>query len=166
MNRTQFSLLGYGLIFIVSFTDIVMDFEMMGEMNTHIIVEIIMGMIALIAFTVLLMWDRQQKKHLAKIKQTLAATRSQLNQSQIQTKKLMGDLSKIIQQQFQTWQFTQSEKEIALLLLKGLTLDEIASVRATKEKTVRQHASNLYKKAGLSGRHELVAYFFEDLLVL
>ncbi len=165
MNRTQFSLLGYGLIFVISFTDILMDLKGMGQLNTHIMIEIFMSFIALIAFTVLLTWDRRQKQHLRRVKQSLKTTRNKLNQSQQQVKKLMGELSQIIQTQFQTWQFTQSEKEVALLLLKGLTLEEIAKVRETKEKTVRQHASNLYKKAGLSGRHELVAYFFEDLLI-
>ena len=77
----------------------------------------------------------------------------------------MGEFSKIIQAQFETWKLTASEKEVSLLLLKGLTLDEIARVRETKEKTVRQQASNVYKKAGIAGRHELVAFFFEDLLI-
>ncbi|MCF6299114.1 MAG: LuxR C-terminal-related transcriptional regulator [Thiomicrorhabdus sp.] len=166
MTRTQFSLLGYGLIFIISFTDILMDLEGMGQLNAHIIIEAIMSLIALVAFSLLLTWDRRQKRHLLKVKQSLKTTRKKLSQSQKKTQKLMGELSKIIQEQFQTWQLTQSEKEIALLLLKGLTLEEIAQVRETKEKTVRQHASNLYKKAGLSGRHELVAYFFEDLLII
>lgn len=165
MNRTQFSLLGYGLIFVISFTDILMDLKGMGQLNTHIIIEIFMSIIALFAFSVLLTWNRRQKRHLLKVKQSLKTTRTKLNDSQQQAKKLMGELSNIIQTQFQTWQLTQSEKEVALLLLKGLTLEEIAQVRDTKEKTVRQHASNLYKKAGLSGRHELVAYFFEDLLI-
>ena len=44
-------------------------------------------------------------------------------------------------------------------------MKEIILIRETKEKTVRQQASNVYKKAGIAGRHELVAFFFEDLLI-
>jgi DNA-binding CsgD family transcriptional regulator len=51
-----------------------------------------------------------------------------------------------------------------LLLLKGLSLKEIASVRGTKEMTVRQQASSIYNKSNLGGRHEFSAWFLEDFL--
>ena len=50
------------------------------------------------------------------------------------------------------------------LLLKGLSIKEIASLRETHEKTVRQHASAIYRKAELPGRHAFAAWFLEDLL--
>lgn len=162
MNQTKFSLTIYSLIFIVSLVNIIMDWQDMGGFNSHILFELIVGLIALLAFGILFVWHLKQ---MAALKKSLTNTEKQLNHSRIQTQKLMGEFSKIIQTQFDNWQLTKSEKEVALLLLKGLTLDEIAGVRETREKTVRQQASNLYKKAHLSGRHELVAYFFEDLLI-
>lgn len=51
-----------------------------------------------------------------------------------------------------------------MLLLKGLSFKEIASVRDTMEKTVRQQASTIYEKANVSGRHVFSAWFMEDLL--
>ncbi len=69
-----------------------------------------------------------------------------------------------IQTHLDNWQLTKSEQEVAWLLLKGLSLSEIASLRETQEKTVRQQASNLYKKAGVPGRHALAAWFFEDVM--
>jgi len=165
MNHTNFSLATYSLIFLVSFIDVVMDWENMGGLNSHIVVEIAMGLVALVAFIVLFTWNYRQNKQVEILKASLDSTKQQLNNSKHQTQKLMGELSKIIQCQFEDWKLTKSEQEVASLLLKGLTLDEIASVRETRAKTVRQQASNLYKKAGISGRHELVAYFFEDLLI-
>lgn len=53
----------------------------------------------------------------------------------------------------------------ALLLLKGLSHKVIAEVRATSERTVRQQALAVYRKAGLAGRAELAAFFLEDLLL-
>lgn len=67
-------------------------------------------------------------------------------------------------QQFKRWQFTPSESEIALLLLKGLSFDEIATVRQTKQKTVRQQATSIYRKANVNGRHAFAAWFIEDLI--
>ena len=49
-------------------------------------------------------------------------------------------------------------------LTKGLSLKEVATVRATSERTVRAQARSLYAKAGLTGRAALSAFFLEDLL--
>ncbi len=53
---------------------------------------------------------------------------------------------------------------MGLLLLKGLSHQEVADVRNVSERTVRQQARSLYRKAGLTGRADLAAYFLEDLL--
>jgi DNA-binding CsgD family transcriptional regulator len=53
---------------------------------------------------------------------------------------------------------------VGRLLLKGLSLKEIAAIRNTLEKTVRQQASSIYKKAELNGRHAFSAWFIEDIL--
>lgn len=73
-------------------------------------------------------------------------------------------LSHAIEEQFRRWQLTPTEKEVALLLLKGLSLKEIAGVRSSSERTVRQHSLMVYQKSGLRGRAELAAFFLEDLL--
>lgn len=74
-------------------------------------------------------------------------------------------LARAIQDQFERWDLTRAEAEIALLLLKGLTLKEIAAMRGTGERTVREQARAVYQKAGLAGRSELSAFFLEDLLL-
>ena len=48
--------------------------------------------------------------------------------------------------------------------MKGLTFKENATVRETREKTVRQQASTIYAKSGLEGRHAFAAWFLEDFL--
>jgi DNA-binding CsgD family transcriptional regulator len=70
----------------------------------------------------------------------------------------------VIQSQFNDWGLTLGEQQVAILILKGLSLKEIATVRETKEPTVRQQASSLYAKSKLVGRHELSAWFLEDFL--
>jgi len=74
------------------------------------------------------------------------------------------ELALVLKEQFEIWRLTQTEREVAMLLLKGLSFKEIASVRNTMEKTVRQQASAIYKKADVSGRHAFSAWFIEDLL--
>lgn len=79
---------------------------------------------------------------------------------------LLQGLSRAIDQQLDSWGLTPAEKEIAFLLLKGLSFKEVASVREASERTVRQQALAVYAKSGLAGRAELAAFFLEDLLVL
>lgn len=77
---------------------------------------------------------------------------------------LAAGLSGSIDQQFERWGLTLAEREVALLLLKGLSTKDIADLRATRETTVRQQAQGVYRKAGLEGRADLAAFFLEDLL--
>lgn len=83
---------------------------------------------------------------------------------QTKTARLAGELLSVMQQQFSEWKLTPSEAEIALLIIKGLSMKEIAHIRAVKEKTIRSQATNIYAKSGYSGRHELSAHFLEDLM--
>lgn len=69
-----------------------------------------------------------------------------------------------ISTQLTEWNLSAAEREVALLLLKGLSSKEIGTVRATSERTVREQARAIYLKAGLNGRASLSAYFLEDLL--
>jgi DNA-binding CsgD family transcriptional regulator len=73
-------------------------------------------------------------------------------------------LSRAIDAQFDRWSLSDAEREVALLLLKGLSTKEIGDLRQTSDATVRQQARAIYAKAGLAGRAELSAWFLEDLL--
>ena len=80
------------------------------------------------------------------------------------SKKYLDGLSQSISLQLDQWQLSAAEKEVAFLLLKGLSLKEIAVARRTTEKTARVQSSAVYTKSGLAGRSELSAFFLEDLL--
>jgi DNA-binding CsgD family transcriptional regulator len=82
-----------------------------------------------------------------------------------ETEEVLRGLSAAVDRQFERWKLSSAEREVALLLLKGLAHKEIAELRHTSERTVRQQALALYRKAGLSGRAELSAFFLEDLLL-
>jgi DNA-binding CsgD family transcriptional regulator len=78
---------------------------------------------------------------------------------------LLAGLGRAIDAQFDRWNLTGAERDIALLLLKGLSHKEIAAIRRVSEATVRQQAQGIYRKAGLSSRSDLAAFFLEDLLL-
>jgi putative tricarboxylic transport membrane protein len=69
-----------------------------------------------------------------------------------------------IEREFDRWGLTRAERGVAHLMLKGLRLKDIARARATSDRTVRQQAQAIYRKAGLDGRTDLSAYFLESVL--
>jgi DNA-binding CsgD family transcriptional regulator len=95
----------------------------------------------------------------------LEVARAEGAQWRTDMRELLRGLGDAIDAQFDRWSLTPAEREIALLLLKGLSHKEIAAVRSASERTVRQQAQAIYAKANLSGRAALSAFFLEDLLL-
>lgn len=77
---------------------------------------------------------------------------------------LLAGLGQGLDDQFDAWKLTGAEREVALLLLKGLSFKEIGAVRDTSERTSREQARGVYAKAGVAGRAELSAWFVEEWL--
>jgi DNA-binding CsgD family transcriptional regulator len=90
----------------------------------------------------------------------------QANQTwQKKTRTYSEGLSVEIDQQMVAWGLSFAEKEIVLLLLKGLSNREIAKIRQTSEHTIKQQSSAIYRKSRMGTRAELSAFFLEDLLL-
>ena len=94
----------------------------------------------------------------------LVATLAEAERWKTEAGDLIAGLGAAIDRQLERWGLSPAEQEVALLLLKGLSHKEVADIRGTGEATVRQQAGGIYRKAGLSGRHDLAAFFLEDLL--
>jgi len=95
----------------------------------------------------------------------LAATLVDSNRWREEARHLVQGLGVAIDEQFERWDLSPAEKEVGLLLLKGLSHKDIAHARDVSEATARQQARSVYRKAGLTGRADLSAFFLEDLLV-
>jgi len=106
----------------------------------------------------------KSQEEVKSISQNLAITEKDMAKWREEAQKYLDGLSAAIDHQFQRWEFTTAEKEIGFLLLKGLSFKEVAGIRKTSERTVRQQSLVIYKKSGLAGRAELSAFFLEDLL--
>ncbi len=126
--------------------------------------EFLVLMLTLAGLFYLLYLNFRQNRETTELALQLDHVRMQLETANARFREGKKEFSKLIQWQFEEWGLTPSEQEVAHLLLKGLAFREIAEVRKTKEKTVRQQATAIYTKAGLNGRNELAAWFFEDLL--
>lgn len=70
----------------------------------------------------------------------------------------------LLAQRFEEWGLTPAERDVALFAIKGMSLAEIATLRSTSEGTVKAQTAAIYRKAGVSGRPQLLSLFIEDLM--
>ncbi len=148
----------------LTLTDAVGDWTSGGS-TTHIGIELLVAGVAVSGLGWL--WARHfhLRRRIFEIRQSLEGAHAEAALWRERHGRLLHGLSQAIDQQLDTWNLTPAEKEVAFLLLKGLSFKEIATVRDASERTVRQQALAVYAKSGLAGRAELAAFFLEDLLV-
>lgn len=131
-------------------------FEMFDDLSLLVVA-------LLVAIGLVVEWVHHRRA-VADLQNQLSDARGKLQSLDERSHNIGRQYREVMQKQFDAWGLTESEQQIVISLLKGLSFREVASLRDTREKTVRQQATGIYRKAGLSGRHELAAWFFEDLL--
>lgn len=107
-------------------------------------------------------WRRAESEG-AELRRSLEQRRAERDQWREGAERALAGFAEAVDRQFTAWRLTPSEREIALLLLKGYGHKEIARQTGRSERTVRQHAAAAYAKAGLDGRAELAGFFLEGL---
>lgn len=75
-----------------------------------------------------------------------------------------GAFQTMLESHFDDWSLTGSERDVAQLAIKGLGIAEIADLRSTREGTVKAQLNAIYRKAGVSGRPQLISIFIEELM--
>lgn len=75
-----------------------------------------------------------------------------------------GAFMDLLQERFAEWGLTPSERDVALFAIKGMSTAEIAGLRSTSEGTVKAQTNAIYRKAGVSGRPQLLSLFIDDLM--
>lgn len=136
-----------------------------GADRKHLLGE---GLVMLASFTgVGILWHgwRAAEARAAQLDVDLDAAKREAEKFRADAGEALKGLGAAIDKQFDRWSLTPAEREVGLLLLKGLSHRETAEVRKTTEVTVRQQALAVYRKAGLRNRSDLSAFFLEDLLL-
>ena len=75
-----------------------------------------------------------------------------------------GAFAELLESAFAGWGLSPAEREVAFLSIKGFSTPEIAALRDAREGTVRAQCAAIYRKAGVSGRAQLLSHFLDDLL--
>jgi DNA-binding CsgD family transcriptional regulator len=165
---------GLGLALAV---DVVADLLAMGEV-IHVAVEILMALLIIRTLIILMrasMAERRTRRRLehavARLDDEVSVLRrheAELHATVVELRASASEaasgLAQIVDRTFAAWGLSPVEAQVGFLLLKGFSTKEIAGIRGTSERTVRDQAQAVYRKAGLAGRAELAAWFLEDLL--
>jgi DNA-binding CsgD family transcriptional regulator len=70
----------------------------------------------------------------------------------------------VLEERFTAWGLTPAERDVALFAIKGMSTQEIATLRSTSEGTVKAQTNAIYRKAGVTGRPQLLSLFIEDMM--
>lgn len=88
----------------------------------------------------------------------------QRNAAQARLRRASGAFADLLVERFEVWGLTPAEKDVALFAIKGLSTSDIALLRATSEGTVKAQTNAIYRKAGVTGRPQLLSLFIDDLM--
>lgn len=77
---------------------------------------------------------------------------------------LTRDFDALVKEKFAVWGLTPAERDVALLLLRGLQTDQIAKLRKVSTGTIKAQSHHLMQKAGVTSRVELMSLFLDEFL--
>jgi DNA-binding NarL/FixJ family response regulator len=144
--------------------DLVMD-RPERWLSLHVMVETLMIAGALVMATTLWLGWWRSAHSAASLRESLERQRQERDAWMASAQAALEGLARAIDAQFGQWHLTPTERQVALMLLKGYEHKEIAALTGRSERTVRQHAGAVYEKAGIAGRAELAAFFLNDLML-
>lgn len=131
--------------------DVIEDFRDNGRLdNPHLLLEAVAA-VALVAGVAFLMIE-------------LRGLLSRMSDMQTGLDIARGNLADIIETFFDTWGLTRAERDVALMILKGLDNDTIAQLRNTAAGTVRAQSASIYAKSATDGRAQFISLLIEELL--
>jgi len=149
---------------------VLMAIDLVGDAETgadwaHLLVEALVMALAVVGVAALWRGLRAAEVRAAQLDVSLDAALKEASRYKTEAHEALRGLGEAIDAQFERWNLTPAEREVGLLLLKGLSHREVAEARTTSEPTVRQQALMVYRKSGLRNRSDLSAFFLEDLLL-
>lgn len=154
----------FALIAVLMAADTVIDYRQNGSLVAQTF-EILVFIAALAGIAIHAWQLASARSRSERLDRELTETRAEAQRWSREARDILKGLGVAIDAQFDKWGLTPAERDVALLQLKGLRHKEIAELRETSERTVRQQALAIYRKAGLGGRTDLAAFFLEDLLL-
>lgn len=152
----------FAAVVVLGTVDIVLDVREQGA-TPHIVLELVLVALALGSAVWLARGWRRAAVEVRRLGAEADRHRSDQARWRAEAARALAGLSAAIEAQFAAWDLTGAERATARGLLRGLSHRAIAEQDGRSERTVRQHAVAVYRKAGVAGRAELAAFFLAAL---
>lgn len=130
--RNLLVLIVFAVFFII---DIILDLNE-GIPLSHIWHEAVLFSLAIGAILWQVRIIFRKNIYISSLNTELLETKKSYQEWKEKTHAKTQELGHLIENEFGLWHLSQSEKDVALLLIKGFSMKEIADIRKTHEKTV------------------------------
>lgn len=151
------------VIMVGAAVDLVMD-RPTTLWSGHVLFELGMVLVSLGAAAYLgIGWFRALRE-VSSLQEAVEARGAERDAWKERASQILAGLSEAVDAQFTAWELTPTERETAVMLLKGHSHKRIAKLSDRSDRTVRQHAVSVYRKSGLAGRSELSGFFLDGLV--
>lgn len=144
--------------------DLVLD-QPESWLSAHVVFETLMIAGALLVVTTLWIGWWRAERAAVELRASLEESSEDRDRWRSSAEHALRGLGRAMREQFDAWELTPAERDVALMLLKGHSHKGIAKLTDRSAQTVRQHAVAVYGKAGLRSRAELSAFFLADLML-
>lgn len=94
----------------------------------------------------------------------LRSTMRQHARMEDQLRAASGAFMDVLEEHFTTWALTPAERDVALFAIKGMSTAEMASLRGVSDGTIKAQTNAIYRKAGVTGRTQLLSVFIDELI--
>lgn len=137
------------IAYLINLLSTVTGFAQLSWM-VHELIEIgaVFGLVLGIVITALMV--RRQAKRLGQVEDQLRAA--------------SGAFMELLDDKFNQWTLTPAERDVALFAIKGMSTAEMAGLRGVSEGTIKAQTNAIYRKAGVTGRPQLLSLFIDDLM--
>lgn len=94
----------------------------------------------------------------------LRAARARTRKAEEALRRARSAFRDMLEERFTDWSLTPAERDVAMFAIKGFSTQDIAELRQVSEGTIKAQTNAIYRKAGVSGRPQLLSLFIDELV--
>lgn len=77
---------------------------------------------------------------------------------------LRGNFDEVLRGKFEEWGLTTAERDVTLLIIRGLSVADIAAARNTAQGTIKAQSTSIFRKIGVGSKTELMSAIIDEFL--
>lgn len=94
----------------------------------------------------------------------LRLSRAEAERSKETIHMLRGNFDEVLHDKFEAWGLTNAERDVTLLIIRGLSVADIAAARKTAQGTIKAQSTSIFRKIGVGSKTELMSAIIDEFL--